>query len=644
MPDHGPYGHHSESKITENNQDLAIQSLQSSTRTLIDSFKGRIKSLSKFSKNIKILLREGYDIDVARHIAENFFGKKKISFVAIDGTESQDEQLDMLLFYTGAFAYVGQLEFAEKGCECGEVTEGNRISDISAAVPLYEGDASSIVGVETEAGKEVDPQRLPSILMQFSEYYLAVKLLVDNPDLKVVILDRTLAGDVGHLIWSVHDLIKEKRCLLQGLHTDFGNVSSLDLELVRMLHPNSKLGIPAPRSQFIKYCTINLLLSGERDDPTQILDYNVLLNKIGAKNTRLTKLVNDLTAFNQQYPFLLSKPGENFLTIDPEVTRYWERVFSATMNIARHIFETPTGRHPLIYEESSISSDTVNGEKIVIKNKKWITSSDLEYMTLVMIYALIRIAWEKNVLVIGLIKDTAASELLKVVVPILRTTHKIDINSDLPKFNSDKQLLQTYSVIEPESIKAPWRTFEFDACFRTVAPLLSNAENEYSGINEASVKGAYKNVISGERMFVKSYIQLWQSEDDPAIRSHVFSYDRPCYPNLDKAGELVLSHKDDKVVEEIQPMIHFENDSPISHLVMDILCSMAREVIPECLGHNYPLFLADKKAKYVLGQMKEAYLSTVAYEMANSDFDQQILYEARFRDYRSQIEHSRRSR
>ena len=44
-------------------------------------------------------------------------------------------------------------------------------------------------------------------------------------------------------------------------------------------------------------------------------------------------------------------------------------------------------------------------------NKKWITSSDLEYMTLVMIYALLRIAWEKNVLVIGLIKDTAASEL-----------------------------------------------------------------------------------------------------------------------------------------------------------------------------------------------------------------------------------------
>ena len=73
----------------------------------------------------------------------------------------------------------------------------------------------------------------------------------------------------------------------------------------------------------------------------------------------------------------------------------------------------------------------------------------------------------------------------------------------------------------------------------------------------------------------------------------------------------------------------------MSHLVMDILCSMAKEVIPECLGHNYPLFLADKKAKYILDQMKTAYLSTIAFEMANSEFDQQILYQARFRDYRS---------
>ena len=257
-----------------------------------------------------------------------------------------------------------------------------------------------------------------------------------------------------------------------------------------------------------------------------------------------------------------------------------------------------------------------------------------------MIYALLRQAWERNILVIGLIKDTNASELIRSVAPILLNAGKMNMVSQLPNFNSDKQLLQTFSVVQGSSIKTPWRTFEFDACFRTIAPITSDQNQP----DHAKVKGAYKNVISGERMFLKSYVQLWHSQNDDSVRSHVFSYDRPCYPDWDKSDELILDHYDGNVKEDIRPMIHFAKDSDITHLVMDILCSMANEVIPECLGHNYPLFLADKKAKYVLDQMKTAYLSAVAYEMANSEFDQQILYQAKFRDFRSQIENSRRSK
>jgi hypothetical protein len=77
---------------------------------------------------------------------------------------------------------------------------------------------------------------------------------------------------------------------------------------------------------------------------------------------------------------------------------------------------------------------------------------------------------------------------------------------------------------------------------------------------------------------------------------------------------------------------------------MDIICSMSSEVIPECLGHNYPLFLADKKAKSVLEETRRAYLSAVSFEMANSEFNQQILYDTRFREYRAQMESLRRNK
>jgi hypothetical protein len=38
-----------------------------------------------------------------------------------------DQQLDKLMFYAGAFAYVGQLEFGENGCNCGEILEANKM-------------------------------------------------------------------------------------------------------------------------------------------------------------------------------------------------------------------------------------------------------------------------------------------------------------------------------------------------------------------------------------------------------------------------------------------------------------------------------------------------------------------------------------
>lgn len=505
-----------------------IKSVQSSTRALIDSFRNKTKLLTNCS-DLKLLLREGYKTDTAKQASRKFFGNGKVSFVAIDGTESQDEHLDMLIFYAGAFGYVGQLEFQEHGCSCGEVIGAKSATNISTAIPLFEGDAARIVGRETENGMEVDPERLPTALMQFAEYYLAIKLLQDDPDLKVVILDRTLAGDVGHLIWSVSELVRDGRCMLQGIQTELGVVSSFALELARILHPNTKLGIPAPRSQFIKYCAIDFMLS--RLSQSSKFDYEILLEKIGANRSRLGKLVNDITSLDQEYSFL--KNDLDSIAIKPEFDRYWERVLCATLMVAQHVLDTPKGEHPLIYEISDLESP--NGDKME-KIKKWITSDDLEYMTLIMIYALLRQAWQ-------LIKDTNASELIRTVAPILLNAGKMKMVSPLPSFNSDKQLLQTYSVVQ-----GSWRTFEFDACFRTIAPITSEERQS----NRTNVRGAYKNVISGEKIFLKSYVQLWHSQNDDSVRSHVFSYDRPCYLDWDNPDELLLEHDDGNNSEYIR--------------------------------------------------------------------------------------------
>ena len=55
------------------------------------------------------------------------------------------------------------------------------------------------------------------------------------------------------------------------------------------------------------------------------------------------KLVNDLSRFNETYPFLRVGGNDGHLAIKPDVKKYWQRV-------AKHIFDTPEGKHPLIYE------------------------------------------------------------------------------------------------------------------------------------------------------------------------------------------------------------------------------------------------------------------------------------------------------
>jgi len=200
-------------------------------------------------------------------------------------------------------------------------------------------------------------------------------------------------------------------------------------------------------------------------------------------------------------------------------------------------------------------------------------------------------------------------------------------------------LFQTNSVVNAMDIPTPWHTAEIDASFRTMAPQADSSLRK----GEARVNGAFENVIYPERVYVKTYIQLWSSESTPSVRSHVFTYDRPVFPGYDHWDELVLYNKDGPSDTKIRPILHFIRGSSITDMTMAMLHEMGKEVIPEALGHNYPLFLADKKAKSILEETRQAYLGAVAIEMAKSDLDQQVLFSRRFRDYRSQIEGKRRS-
>ncbi len=602
-----------------------MQEVRSSTRFLLKSFKGKIDQLkASAGPDIRKLMRFGVDLRSASSTGRGFFGRDEVQYIAVDGTCSVDQHLDLLVFYVGAFGYSGTLRFEDDDIKVGDAAPMNRSSAaVSASIPLSEEDAATVFGQRTESGTEVDveSERLPNSVMHLAEYYIALKAVLSGDQFRVVLLDRPLAGDVAHLVWSTRDLVQDHLSVLEGMETPSGRVTNFDLELSRLLVANPELEIPSPRSQLLKFAAIISLFDGSEMTLAQMLD------KVGSGRSHLPVLREDLRELDSAYHVFEggADGDERKFKLKAGVKDYRERVVSAALAVADHVFN-PKSEHPLRIKAGPD------------RTERWITADDLDYLVLILVLELTRRAWSEGVLPIGLTKDSAAAELVKSVVPLLRSSRAVELAHDLPNFNSDKMLLQTDSVVNAASVPTPWHTVDIDAAFRTMVPVA----DESLPRGEARARGAYRNVIYPERVFVKTYMQLWSSRNDPAVRSHVFTFDRPAYAAFDHWGDLVVHNKDNEIDERVVPILNLREESAMTNLAMSILFEMSGEVVPEALGHNYPLFLADKKAKFVLQQSRKAYLGAVEVEMAKSDLDQQVLFSQRFRDYRSQVESKRK--
>jgi hypothetical protein len=80
----------------------------------------------------------------------------------------------------------------------------------------------------------------------------------------------------------------------------------------------------------------------------------------------------------------------------------------------------------------------------------------------------------------------------------------------------------------------------------------------------------------------------------------------------------------------------------MQNMVMAMLVAMAPANLPEAFGHNKPLFVADKIAKWNYSQFKCVVDSTASWILNNHKLRKFIFYMSTFRERRSQIEQNRR--
>lgn len=575
--------------------------------------------------------------------AKEFFGDSKIRFAGIDGTMYSRPLFDLVIFFGGAYASTGVITFSEKDKPVVEYDERTlqQGAGISSVVPVYVNEVPDIDQTFFEARQpdEINLNRLltdesiinnatiANWIMTFAEYYLAYKFATDSDQkIRIIFLDRSLSIERASLLYdtSKSDLWKTKSSII-GYKVDGEPVDINDLTIARQWVCNQVLGLPPPRADYMRYAMIDLVMRKGTLTEKQVLAEFGITDEKRAK--RVERCLRHLVKRG-----ILSEKRDNYV-LNPKYATTWERVRKLVTSLGDRFF----------FAKAS-ETDTASLMKIVKDGKEhWLTTLDIAFLTLFTLHLLMEECWKRRILLVGITKDTAARDFKRQLIPImqneglLKTSISREVFEKLP--NTDRMILQSASIFNPEKIKPPWSLIEYDSAFRT---MVSDRKNR-----RGFVSGAIKNKIGLEKTFVKTYVQLSQAKTDPMLRSNVLLVDRLVYPEYDCKPESVVkfwNELSDGTEEPLEVILFRDKAVPnrLQSLVLSVLAAMAPSSIPEAFGHNKALFIADKIAKWNYGQFKCVVDTTADWILNNHRLRRFIFYMSTFRERRASIEAARR--
>jgi hypothetical protein len=250
--------------------------------------------------------------------------------------------------------------------------------------------------------------------------------------------------------------------------------------------------------------------------------------------------------------------------------------------------------------------------------------------------------WKRKVLFLGLTKDTAARDFKRQLIPILQNEGLLRGSLTAEEFeelpNTDRMILQSVSLFNPEQVKVPWSLVEYDSAFKTMIP-------DRKG-RKGYVLGARRNRISLEKTFLKTYVQLSQAASDPRLRSNVLLTDRLVYPEFDFSDESAIRFWNEfgGAKEPVEAILFRDKTvrNRLQNMIVVLLKAMTTPSIPEAFGHNKPLFVADKVAKWHYRSFKRIAESTGKWILNNHKLRKFVFYMSTFRERRARIEAARR--
>ncbi|MEM3466838.1 MAG: hypothetical protein QXW47_06575 [Candidatus Jordarchaeales archaeon] len=611
--------------------------LKSGIRGQVQDYSEKLGVASELYGFLSNLICSELSFARAHETACLFFGSDMVRFAAIDGTEYSQIFFDMVIFFGGAYASTGTVEFREDAPP--SVSYDDRVMregcEISSCVPLF---LNQVVEVDqtffTEEGglsrpladeEVVNNSRIANWIMTFAEFYLAYLFASSrNPDTKIILMDRSLSNTHSSVLYDTSRRRLWKMCAILGFEVDGVPLDEEDLMLARHRVANTGLNLPPPRGDYLKSSIVFLLERSEKPlTPRQVCD---VLGVRGKGEERVKRHLKSLSAKG----VLVEKKDRYHLA--EKYKGSWSRVRRVVEAVGERLFMEDAGE-----KDENKMWIKVGGER------RTLTTLDLAFLTLFAQHMAMEECWRNRKLLVGVTKDTYARDFKNHVVPICQNVQVFrdappqETLSSLP--NTDRMLLQSFSVEFWEDVRPPWSLIEYDSIFPTIIP----DRNRGAGY----VLGARRNKTAIERLFLRTYVQLAEGKHDPLLRSNVLLVDRLVYPEFDLRDETVLPLINVySGYEEPLEVIIYRNrkvENPIQNMLLCILSSMSTSSIPEAFGHNKPLLIADKVAKWHYSLFKEVIDSVKNWVANNREVRKFIFYMSSFRDKRTQFEQARRA-
>jgi len=505
---------------------------------------------------------------------EEYFQKREIPFVAIDGTCSRDPFSDFMVFFAAAYGVKGSIYIESRPPKL-RYEKWSMDQDVSivAYVPVPYAEAGDVIDSNYREEFVVDDRNKINLsniharLMQLAEIYLAYQMAkssaVAGP--KLILMDLSLSSvlmstDVG----------------MERIHLFGHPIGTRTLYrrdgLVAYAHPfDSKLGIPTWK-KYRRWAYVVRLITENRGKP---ITMDTLVASTGIPKNEWIKSLNEPYAKE----LISIQNNEVYPNFD----------FSASWFDSIRLFEDLCNR--LFHKRDPEALIYPVKDNATIRYR-WMSPADIAFLVAIGLRALIEACWERNIMLLSIAKDSSTKYFSKNYIGVMREIGvfpRIQVGY-LPW--TDRTLLESIAC-QVDDLSCPWAVTEFDSVFMTLHVEEENGQKIICG-----VRG---NVVNQERLFARSLSQFFHRKVKATpLMGHVIFIDRLLDSKLDAPflnGPKISSPE----LGIIRPAFFGTNQSMNygQAIAIWLLNVLTRNLFPEVIGYPDPLHKADWGAKSV---------------------------------------------